>query len=222
MRTRAARSSGMFRVSTTRMYGALPCGYTTAASCRTAVMLPVLWATRVPGGRPAGISSLNSWRLRTVSIASQSALRCRGPSLESLEEHAEVDAATSCCSCPSRNALPSSTPRSTRMSARASAWAVESACVAPTSSISGVGGQIARPHDHALDELSRRHPLTDAQIHGAVGVIDRVDGRRRSVDNGRELIDEQDGLCGRQSAAFHLPEELDHHRHLHRARGMKR
>ena len=35
-----------------------------AASCRVAVMEPVLCATGVPAGTPAGISSLNSCRSR--------------------------------------------------------------------------------------------------------------------------------------------------------------
>ena len=102
----------MLRVRIAIAYGAFPGGYTNPASCRVAVMLPVLCAMRVPGGNPAGICVLNACCSRMPSMSAVAVLSptCR--------ECSAMNSATRSLAVvtlfmPFRNAGVSSTPRNT-------------------------------------------------------------------------------------------------------------
>ena len=76
------------------------------------VMVPVLCAVGVPGGRPAGMPSLNFWRFRISSI-SLSAAALTAFSCPIFSNRTRSARAVVALFNPLSNALESSTPRST-------------------------------------------------------------------------------------------------------------
>src|SRR6267378_1560291 len=109
------------RTSTTSANGRS--AYTIAASCWMRVISPVLCATAMPGGRPAGIRSLNVWRFRIAIISPLDALSTARPCARASISASSARAVVVLLS-PFSNALLSSTPRSTCIPVAPSASAV--------------------------------------------------------------------------------------------------
>ena len=97
-------------------------------------MLPVLWATVVPGAVPAGMASLNFWRFSTSIISPSDAALTALPVASFSNRISSPRAVVSLLS-PFSKALLSSTPRSTFMPSAPSRFTVAFTFSTPTRSI---------------------------------------------------------------------------------------
>ena len=99
--------------------------------------------------------------------------------------------------------------------------AVALAFLAPTSSMSAF---VARLLDRVIMwSISSRSGDAgpDKTVSQAVGVVGRVERIGRPVHDRHKLIHQGNALIEPQGAGIHLPEQLDHHGHLHGAGGVK-
>ena len=145
-------------------------------------MLPVLCATAVPAGSPAGIASLNFCRLR-ISIISASAARSHRLARSRAVEAASAGRArSSCCSVPCRT--PSGLPRRAAPACRRRRARVTVARMfsTPSFSMSRFAAKLLLTVIIASQSCRERHRLADRRVNVRVRVVSfaqRVTGCRR-------------------------------------------
>ena len=81
--------------------------------------------------------------------------------------------------------------------------------------------EIARASDHVLEQIVHAHRCPDPSIDETIGIVGGVQRIGRTVHDRGEFVLQLDVLTETELATIQAPEELDHHRHFHRARGVK-
>jgi len=81
-----------------------------------------------------------------------------------------------------------------------------------------VGRQVAADRDHGLAQLAQRHRLADRLVDLRVRVVADLKVIDAAVHDAVEVVHDRQRVVEAQAARLGLPEQLDHHRHLHRAR----
>ena len=123
---------------------------------------------------------------------------------------------------PALKALVSSTPRRTWMVLAPSARAVALAVRASSSSMTALVARLLDRRDHALVQFAQRHRLADPGVERRIRIVAGAQREGRPVHDGRELVAQDDRAVEPQGARVGATEQLDHHRHLHRAGGVER
>jgi hypothetical protein len=190
-----------------------------AASCSVAVIWPVLWATGVPGGRPAGIWALNACARSTDrrnSVAAGDAASRRSMALRMAARSSAV--VTLLRPARKAGAVLHAAQDKGALGAEGAHGGRDARGVEQGDE--RVGSQVARMIDHALGEPPDGDPIAHARIHGVVGIVGRVERVRRSVHDRVERIHQQHRLIQRNASGVRLAQQVDQHRHLHGAGGV--
>ena len=84
-----------------------------------------------------------------------------------------------------------------------------------------VGREVAADRDHRFGEIAVRHASAEAPVDRGVGILAGVEREGAAVDDAVELVDDRDLVVEREPSSLGLTEQLDQHRHLHRAGGVE-
>jgi hypothetical protein len=84
-----------------------------------------------------------------------------------------------------------------------------------------VGREVAAHGDHRLAQRAQRHRLADLLVDLGVGVVPHVHLVDAAVDDAVEFVADGQRVIELQRSLMRLAEQLDHHRDLHGAGGVK-
>src|SRR5262249_52825392 len=84
-----------------------------------------------------------------------------------------------------------------------------------------VRGQVARSRDHVVDQVANRDAASYKSVSQAVGVVAGAQRIGGAVGDRYKMIHQGDGLVEAKRTRVDPAEQLDHHRDLHGARGVK-
>jgi hypothetical protein len=122
---------------------------------------------------------------------------------------------------PARNALPSSTPRSTRIVVRADLPHQSHHALRADQLDDEVRRQIRAADDHPPHQIFERQLSPDHAVELRIGVLFRVERVRRAVEDADEFVSHSDRSVETELAARDSFEDSQHDRDLHRAGGVK-
>ena len=184
------------------------------------VIWPVLCATGVPGGRPAGIAVVEALALQDLDHLLAGRRRDR-PFLRDRGEQRQQAAGRGGVVQPrlERLAILDAPSHLHAVGAQVVHRGPDRVHAQPLDE--DVCREVAADGDHRLAQAPVAHGLPDGLVDLGIRVVLRRELVGAAVDDAREAIGDRDRGVEREPAEVRLAEQLDHHRHLHRARGVE-